>query len=93
MKRLLSKLTYANVISTVALFLEVEGDYDQSIGGNFETQAGKVWRAASATEARLAGTTLNLGRSSCQPAARVTSVVNSFLKVTAEGSSTDVNVC
>jgi Collagen triple helix repeat (20 copies) len=72
---------------------EVEGDYEQNVGGNFESQAGKAWRATGGTEARVAGTTLNLGRLSCQPAARVNSVVNNFLKVTAEGSSTDVNIC
>lgn len=92
--------SYSQVVGSSAtqdiangLTQQVGGDYDQSVGGNFESQSGKSWRATGGTEARLAGTTLNLGRLACQPAARVNSVVNNFLKVTAEGSSTDVNIC
>jgi hypothetical protein len=72
----------------------VEGDYDQTVNGTFETRVQKAWKAASGEEARLAGgTTLNLGRASCQAAARVNSVIISPGKVGAEGSSSDVNIC
>jgi hypothetical protein len=93
--------SYSQAIGTSAtqdiaggLTQEVEGDYHQGVGGNFEAQAGKAWRATGGAEARLAGSTLNLGRlTPCQAAARVNSVVNGSLRVTAEGSSSDVNIC
>jgi len=44
-------------------------------------EGGERWRSATG------------GGDDAQRAARVNSVVNGFSKVTAEGSSTDVNIC
>lgn len=72
----------------------IGGAYEQTVDGAFKQRVDGIYDAQSASAAQLLGTTVKLGgTSSCAAAARVGSVVDNFLKVTAVGSSSTVSVC